>query len=94
MLVAHALPGQNTQGLLVHGVASLKHFVEHPGDCYLFVRRPDGDILDDKGESILSTHTYRPDSYSLDAIGEISEWIVIVPSNGLSGAGFTIFAST
>lgn len=39
-------------------------------------------------------HTYRPGSYSLDAIGEISECIVIRPSNGRSGGGLTIFAST
>lgn len=38
--------------------------------------------------------TYRPDSYSLDAMGEISEWIVMRPSSGRSGWGFTIFAST
>lgn len=39
-------------------------------------------------------HTYRPGSYSLEAMGEISEWIVMTPSNGRSGVGFTIFAST
>lgn len=38
--------------------------------------------------------TYRPVSYSLDAIKDISEWIEMVPSNGRSGGGFTIFAST
>jgi hypothetical protein len=41
-----------------------------------------------------NTPTYRPTSYSLDAMGEISEWIVIVPSNGRSGVGLTIFAET
>ena len=41
-----------------------------------------------------NAHTYRPTSYSLDAMGEISEWIVIVPSNGRSGVGLTIFAET
>jgi len=39
-------------------------------------------------------HTYRPVSYSLDAMGDISEWIVMIPSYGLSGEGLTIFAST
>jgi hypothetical protein len=38
--------------------------------------------------------TYRPGSYSLDAMGDISECIVRVPSNGRSGGGFTILAST
>lgn len=41
-----------------------------------------------------NTLTHRPLSYSpaLLAMGEISEWIVIVPSSGLSGWGFTIVA--
>jgi hypothetical protein len=43
---------------------------------------------------VKNTPTYRPTSYSLDAMGEISEWIVIVPSNGRSGVGLTIFAET
>jgi hypothetical protein len=38
--------------------------------------------------------THRPTSYSVEAIGLNSEWIVRMPSYGLSGAGFTIFAST
>ena len=38
--------------------------------------------------------TYRPGSYSIDAIGESSQWIVIKPSNGRWGSGRTIFAST
>ena len=38
--------------------------------------------------------TYRPCSYSLEAMGDISEWMVICPSNGRSGDGLTIFAST
>lgn len=38
--------------------------------------------------------TYRPGSYSLDAMGEISEWIVTAPSNGRSGVGRTILPST
>jgi hypothetical protein len=45
-------------------------------------------------ETCLATHTYRPISYSLDAMGDISEWIVIMPSKGRSGGGFTILAST
>jgi hypothetical protein len=38
--------------------------------------------------------THRPGSYSIDAIGESSQWIVIKPSNGRWGSGRTIFAST
>ena len=38
--------------------------------------------------------THRPGSYSVDAIGESSEWMVITPSNGRCGSGRTIFAST
>lgn len=38
--------------------------------------------------------TYRPGSYSVDAIGESSQWMVIMPSNGRCGSGRTIFAST
>lgn len=42
----------------------------------------------------MHARTYRPASYSLDAMGEISEWMVIMPSKGRSGSGFTILAST
>jgi hypothetical protein len=38
--------------------------------------------------------TYRPGSYSVEAIGESSQWIVIKPSNGRWDSGRTIFAST
>lgn len=38
--------------------------------------------------------TYLPGSYSGPAIADISEYIEIVPSKGLSGVGLTIFAST
>ena len=40
------------------------------------------------------TRTYRPDSYSLEAMGDNSEWMLMIPSSGRSGGGFTIFAST
>ena len=36
----------------------------------------------------------RPISYSVDAMGDSSECMVMMPSNGLSGGGLTIFAST
>lgn len=39
-------------------------------------------------------HTYRPGSYSLEAIGDISECIEMMPSSGLSGVGLTILPST
>ena len=42
----------------------------------------------------LKTRAYRPASYSLDAIGEISEIMDIMPSNGRSGGGLTMLAST
>jgi hypothetical protein len=50
----------------------------------------------EKGQRSTETHiaTHRPGSYSVDAIGESSQWIVIIPSNGLCGSGRTIFAST
>lgn len=38
--------------------------------------------------------TYRPGSYSVDAMGESSQWMVIMPSNGRCVSGRTIFAST
>lgn len=38
--------------------------------------------------------TYRPTSYSLDAMGESSLTMVRMPSSGRSGGGFTICAST
>ena len=41
-----------------------------------------------------NTRTYRPGSYSFEAIGESSEWIEMIPSSGRSGGGFTILPST
>ena len=38
--------------------------------------------------------TYRPGSYSVDAIGESSQWMVTKPSNERCCSGRTIFAST
>lgn len=38
--------------------------------------------------------TYRPVSYSVDAMGEISEFMEMRPSKGRAASGFTIFAST
>ena len=40
------------------------------------------------------SEAYRPGSYSVDAIGESSQCMLIVPSNGRCGSGRTIFAST
>lgn len=37
--------------------------------------------------------TYRPVSNELDAMGEISECMLMMPSSGLSSGGLTIFAS-
>lgn len=37
--------------------------------------------------------TYRPVSYELDAMGEISECMLMIPSRGRSSGGLTIFAS-
>ena len=39
------------------------------------------------------TRTYRPISYSLEAMGESSECIERMPSKGRSGVGLTIVAS-
>jgi hypothetical protein len=88
------LTSQNAQRLLVDGVASSEHLIKHSSNRYFFVRRPSIIPILYRNDFVSKVHTYRPGSYSMDAIGDISECIVREPSNGRSGGGFTILAST
>ena len=97
---AHALAGDDAEGFSVYGAAASEDLVEHTRQCDFLVTlstqlemEMDGVYLGKRCRCLMCS-TYRPGSYSVDAIGESSQWTVIKPSNGRCGSGRTIFAST
>jgi len=94
--MAHALAGDDAEGFAVDRVASSEDLVQNARQCDLLVTLPAQGGGESKSERVREdvgvSEAYRPGSYSVDAIGESSQCMLIVPSNSCCSSGRTIFA--
>jgi hypothetical protein len=85
----------DAQRFFIQHVAPPQYLIQHPRHRDLLFRGTFSQLNTTSKQNRKKKGSHRPPgSYSVPAMGEISEWILSMPSNDLSGGGLTILAST